>query len=66
MNTETQQTEQPIKRGRGRPKDAINKGGRPKADKKGALLWVSAEFVDAMNAYLELLKQQHNQRQAKQ
>ena len=43
-----------------------NKGGRPRKDKKGALLWVSAEFVDAMNAYLELLKQQQTQRQAKQ
>ncbi|MDP3331274.1 MAG: hypothetical protein Q8S55_04660 [Methylococcaceae bacterium] len=43
-----------------------NKGGRPRKDKKGALLWVSAEFVDSMTAYLELLKQQQTKRQAKQ
>lgn len=43
-----------------------NKGGRPKADKKGAMVWVSAELLDAVQAYIELLKQQHNQRQAKQ
>lgn len=55
MNTEQQATPTPAK-----------KMGRPRKDKKGALLWVQAEFVDAMNAYLELLKQQHNQRQAKQ
>lgn len=65
MNTETQQTEQPIKRGRGRPKDAINKGGRPKAEKTGAMIWVAAELLDSVQAYIELLKQQHNQRQAK-
>lgn len=38
------------------------KMGRPPKDKKGELLWVQAEFVDAMKAMLELLKQQ----QAKQ
>jgi hypothetical protein len=50
MNTEQQTT--PIK----------NKGGRPRKDKKGAMVWISAEFMDSVNAYLELLKQQ---RQAK-
>ena len=45
-----------------------NKGGRPKAAKKGKILWVAAEYVDAMNAFLETLKQQHEKQnqQAKQ
>ena len=39
--------------------------GRPKTDKKGAMVWVAAELLDAVNAYIELLKQQQN-KQAKQ
>jgi hypothetical protein len=39
------------------------KMGRPRKDKKGAMVWIPAEFIDSVNAYLELLKQQ---RQAKQ
>jgi|GEM_PF-1532777 hypothetical protein len=41
-----------------------NKGGRPKKDKKGILLWVAADYADAMQAFLETLKQQ-SQKQAK-
>ena len=42
------------------------KMGRPRKEKKGVYLWLPAEFSDSVIAYLELLKQQHNQRQAKQ
>lgn len=55
MNTESQQTEQPIK----------PKMGRPRKEKKGVYLWLPAEFSDSVIAYLELLKQQQN-KQAKQ
>lgn len=46
-----------------------NKGGRPRKPSnrtKGAMVWVSAEYMELMTAYLEFLKQQHNKRQAKQ
>ena len=42
------------------------KMGRPRKEKKGALLWIPDIYVDSVTAYLELLKMQHNQRQAKQ
>lgn len=35
-----------------------NKGGRPRKDKKGAMVWVPAEIMDSVSAYIELLKQQ--------
>lgn len=37
-----------------------NKGGRPRKDKKGALLWVPDIYVDAVRGFLEGLKQQNN------
>jgi hypothetical protein len=43
-----------------------NKGGRPRKDKHGALIWTPAEYVELMTAYLEFLKQQNPPRQAKQ
>ena len=49
MNSEQQTT--PIK----------NKGGRPRKDKKGVNLWIPAEYVPAMKAFFEMLKQQDKQ-----
>lgn len=44
------------------------KGGRPKAAKKGAMVWVASEFMDSVQAYIAVLKQQHEKQnqQAKQ
>ena len=38
-----------------------NKGGRPKAAKKGAYLWVQSEYVDVIKALYETMKQQNQQ-----
>jgi hypothetical protein len=38
-----------------------NKGGRPRKEKKGALIWVQSEYVDTIKAVLETLKQQKPQ-----
>jgi hypothetical protein len=42
------------------------KMGRPPKAKKGALLWVQAEFVDSVTAFLDTLKQQAQHQQAQQ
>ncbi len=34
-----------------------NKGGRPKTDKHGKLIWVSADFVELVEEFLNMLKQ---------
>jgi hypothetical protein len=52
-------TEEKPKKKMGRPK------GSTKA-KKGALLWVQAEFVDSVTAFLDTLKQQAQHQQAQQ
>ena len=41
------------------------KMGRPHKAKKGALIWVQSDFVDAVQAFLETLKAQQ-QKQATQ
>lgn len=33
------------------------KMGRPKADKYGAMIWVSADILDAVQAYIKQLKE---------
>ena len=56
MNTETQQTEQPIK----------PKMGRPKKEKTGKNVYIPADILDTVLLMIQVSKQQHNQRQAKQ
>lgn len=45
-----------------------NYGGRPKAAKKGAMVWVAAELLDTVQAFIAELKAQQNNtdKQAKQ
>lgn len=47
------------------PIPAKNKGGRPKAKKTGAMIWVSAELLESVTEFIELMKRQQD-RQAKQ
>jgi hypothetical protein len=48
--------------------ETVNKGGRPRVDKKGAALWVSADILDTVKAFIAELKAQQNNtdKQAKQ
>ena len=32
-----------------------NKGGRPKADKHGQMVWVKADYLETVKAFIELL-----------
>ena len=44
-----------------------NKGGRPKGStkaKKGALIWVQSDIVDSVQAFIDTLKAQQQQRNA--
>jgi hypothetical protein len=41
-----------------------NKGGRPRKEQKGDYLWVPADYVQAMRAFLETLKQQNQKAKA--
>jgi hypothetical protein len=50
--------EQPTKAKVGRPRKPSNRT-------KGAMMWVSAEYIELVNAYLDFLKKQHG-KQAKQ
>jgi hypothetical protein len=43
----------------------VKKKGRPKAKKTGAMIWVSAELLESVTEFIELMKRQQN-RQAKQ
>jgi hypothetical protein len=52
MNTNT--TEKPRK-----------KMGRPTKEKKGTMMWIPADFIDSVQVYIEVLKQQQ-QKQVKQ
>jgi len=42
------------------------KMGRPKKDKKGTYLWIPSDYVDAMQAFLDVLKGYKPNQQAKQ
>ena len=42
------------------------KVGRPVKEKKGALIWVQSEYVEAMKTFLEVLKGYKPNQQAQQ
>ena len=35
-----------------------NKGGRPRKDKKGGMVWIPAELIDSVNQQIEQFRQQ--------
>jgi hypothetical protein len=44
----------------------IGRPRKPSNRTKGAMVWVTSDYIELVNAYLDFLKQHHPHKQAKQ